>query len=95
MTEKRPPSSATRKVRECPPRTFPKVHVRGTIPPGRGLIPPSQGLGLGLGLRLGLGFKFKVRVRVMVRVRVRVRVVRDKFNLDKLKFISSSKLVLF
>ena len=62
MTEKRPPSSATRKVRECPPRTFPKVRVRGTIPPGRGLIPPSQGLGLGLGLRLGL--KFKVRVRV-------------------------------
>ena len=43
MTEKRPPSSASQKVRECPPRTFPKVRVRGTIPPGRGLIPPSQG----------------------------------------------------
>ena len=33
MTEKRPPASAIRKVRECPPRTFSKVRVLGTIPP--------------------------------------------------------------
>ena len=51
-TEKRPPASATRKVRECPPRTFPKFRDRGTIPPGRGFIPTCQGLELGLGLGL-------------------------------------------
>ena len=41
-TEKRPPASATRRVRECPPRTFSKVRVGGRIPLGRGLNPTYQ-----------------------------------------------------
>ena len=32
-TEKRPPASATRKVRQCPPRTFSKVRVGGIKSP--------------------------------------------------------------
>ena len=41
-TEKRPPASATRKVRECPIRTFSKVRIGGTKVRVGGTVPPIR-----------------------------------------------------